>query len=111
MIISDERHAAAISPEKGDALMFDDTGEMIATAQETGLESRRVWVHDMPSKKWVDATKASFVVAENLSTPMGTGVVAFSDEGEAEAFAAEHNGAVFSWDKILREWKIDSRMS
>jgi nitrous oxide reductase accessory protein NosL len=111
MIISDERHAAAIVPEKGEALLFDDAGEMIATAQESGLESRRAWVHDMQSKRWVDATKASFVAGENVSTPMGTGVVAFQDAGDAESFAGDNDGTVYSWDRILREWKIDPRMS
>ncbi|HET8523016.1 MAG TPA: nitrous oxide reductase accessory protein NosL [Thermomicrobiales bacterium] len=111
MIISDERYAAAIVPEKGDTLLFDDSGEMIATAQETGLESRRAWVHDMHSKRWIDATRASFVVSETATTPMGTGVVAFQDAGDADTFAGEHDGSVLTWDQILRTWKIDPRMS
>lgn len=111
MIISDERFAAGLVEPGGDALVFDDPGELIAQVQEEGLKDRRVWVHDYLTKKWIDGTQAFFVVDNDLMTPMGTGVVALESRDEAERLAAEKGGQVMTWQEIVQNWKIGARMS
>ena len=41
MVIGEERHAAALKGDDGEWLLFDDTGEMVATAQDSRQEQRR----------------------------------------------------------------------
>jgi nitrous oxide reductase accessory protein NosL len=112
MIISEERHAAGLVADDGTKTLFDDTGELIATVQTEGLNGRRVWVHDYQAVRWTDGEKAFFVVgSDDMMTPMGTGVVAFKVRDEADAFAASHGTTAMSWDNILQDWQIDTRMS
>lgn len=105
MIISEERYASGIVDEDGDALIFDDAGEMIFMLQEEGVNDRRVWVHDAESLEWIDGTEAYYVVSMDVVTPMGTGVTAFAEESDAEAFAAENQGTVMTWDEMLSDWE------
>ncbi|MCC6673917.1 MAG: nitrous oxide reductase accessory protein NosL [Thermomicrobiales bacterium] len=104
MIISEERFASGIVDDKGKALKFDDTGEMVATVQEEGLNGRRVWVHGYPSVEWMDATTAWYVVTMDLPTPMGSGVFPFDTEADANEFANEHDAVVYAWDDLLANW-------
>lgn len=110
MVISEERYASGIVDAKGNALVFDDPGEMIATVQEEGLSGRRVWVHGYPSLKWLNAEDAVYVVAKDAQTPMGTGVVPFDSSAEAAAFAAEKKGVAYTWEELLRNWRLGSMM-
>jgi copper chaperone NosL len=108
MLISEEKFAAGLVSRNGDQSVYDDTGEMIATVQDEGLADRRAWAHDYDSVKWIDATVAWFVVNRDVSTPMGTGVIAFSTQDSAQSFAAAHSGgAVMSWQQLLSHWSID----
>jgi len=106
MIISEEKHAAGLVAEDGQEWVFDDTGEMIMTVQEEGLNERRVWVHDFDSVEWIDGTTAFYVDSHDLMTPMGMGVVAFSSKDAAEKLAAEKSGTVRDWEAMLVEWEM-----
>lgn len=110
MIIAEERFASGIVDADGNALLFDDTGEMVATIQEEGLGERRAWVHGSPSLEWIDAPKAWYVVTMELPTPMGSGVFPFDNEQEATAFAAEQSGTVYTWEDVLSNWTFDAMM-
>ncbi len=110
MIISEERFARGIVDTNGDALLFDDAGEMVAVIQEEGLGDRRAWVHGFPSKEWMNASDAWYAVTMELPTPMGSGVFPFDTQGEAEAFAREQSGKIFSWDDLLENWAFDAMM-
>ena len=110
MIISEERFASGIVDSDGNALIFDDAGEMVATVQEEGLNDRRVWIHGAPSLEWMDARDAWYAVTMEMPTPMGSGVFPFDTESDARAFADEHAGAVFTWDDLLANWTFDALM-
>jgi copper chaperone NosL len=111
MIIAEERYAAGLVADNGDKTVYDDIGEMIATVQGEGLNARRVWVHDYPSQEWIDGTKAFFVASKDVMTPMGTGVIAFKERGAADEFAASHGTNAMTWEEVLQNWQIDTRMS
>ncbi len=106
MIISEEKYAAGLVAKNGDKMVFDDVGEMFIVVQEEGLNDRRAWVHDFDSVKWIDATKAFYVDAHDIMTPMGMGVVAFEQREAAEKLAAEKNGTVRDWDTMIVEWQM-----
>ena len=106
MIISEERFASGIVNPDGEAVIFDDAGEMAATVQEEGLNNRRVWVHGFPSLKWMDATEAWYAVTMDIPTPMGSGVFPFDTEAGARAF--DWGGTVYSWSDLLKNWSFDA---
>lgn len=110
MIISEERFASGIVDSDGNALIFDDAGEMVATVQEEGLNDRRVWVHGSPSLEWTDAREAWYAVTMDVPTPMGSGVFPFDSEADAREFAEERAGTVYSWDGLLANWTFDALM-
>lgn len=69
------------------ARRFDDIGEMLAYQKETGDDVATWWVHDLTSGDWLKAEDAHFVIGAGVATPMGFGIVAFSDENVAETLA------------------------
>jgi nitrous oxide reductase accessory protein NosL len=48
----------------------------------------------------VDATTVMYVVESDVQGAMGPDFVPFSDDADAEAFAAEHGGSVVAFDEI-----------
>lgn len=110
MLISEERFASGIVDSKGDALLFDDAGEMVAAIQEEGLGDRKAWVHGYPSLEWIEAGAAWYVVTMEMPTPMGSGVFPFESEAEARKFAGEEGGMVYTWEELLANWTFDAMM-
>lgn len=104
MLISDERHAAALVASDGTSLLFDDTGELIITVQEEGLAGRQVWVHAYDSRAWLDGFSARYVIDPNRNTPMGTGVIAFASDSDASSWSAGSTSTVLSWTELLQTW-------
>ncbi|MBX6342094.1 MAG: nitrous oxide reductase accessory protein NosL, partial [Thermomicrobiaceae bacterium] len=92
----------------GKALLYDDTGEVVAAAQREGLDQRRAWVHDFGTEEWIDATQALYVASDDVRTltPMGSGLVAFKTQAAAEAFRREHGGTLYRWDDVLASWRM-----
>jgi copper chaperone NosL len=107
MIISDERYAGGLVDADGEALIFDDIGEMIAVVQEEGLQERRVWVHDADSLEWLDGITAYYAVSRDVVTPMGSGVTAFAEQADADEFAEANSGMVMTWEQMLTDWEWD----
>ncbi|HET7055332.1 MAG TPA: nitrous oxide reductase accessory protein NosL [Thermomicrobiales bacterium] len=106
MVIGEERHAAALKGADGNWLLFDDTGEMIVTAQDAAPGEIKAWVHDYETSKWHDATAASYVWLPSRNTPMATGIVAYGDQALAEAKAQETGGWSKPWSAVLADWTM-----
>lgn len=104
MTISEVRYAAAYRID-GEPYRFDDIGGMLLHGIEHGVlgpDSTEVWVHDFETEAWVAASSAWYVAIDGLATPMGYGVVAFTDRARAEAHAAAHGGTLLEWAKLLQ---------
>lgn len=105
MAINDERHAGSIV--RGDEKRrFDDAGELVAAAQGQPDADFKVWVHDFETKEWIDGTLAVFAWMPDRLTPMGTGIVAFSDAARAGTFAVDRGGWTKSWAEMLSDWTL-----
>ena len=104
MIVSDERHAAALRiTEDGRQrdLFFDDIGDLIEYERDNAdLQVTRRYVHDFKTRQWLDASTAHFVQTDGVHTPMGSGIVAFADPAHAEAQKAEKGGKLLSFAKL-----------
>lgn len=107
MIISEERHAAATIVDVDGAnepRKFDDIGDLLDYhGRRPEMEVLAWYVHDYETVEWLDALSATYVVSEDLVTPMGHGIVAFADPARAESFAAEHAGEILDFDAL---WAI-----
>ena len=106
MIISDARFAAGyayeVSPGRYESKAFDDIGDMLVHAEkQTGDKVSAWYVHDYATEEWTDATEAVYVVSPDLPTPMGYGILAFSDPAAAQQAAAEAGAELLSWDELL----------
>lgn len=55
-------------------------------------EARHIWVKDYYNLKFIDASKATFVIGSKTLGPMGADLVPFADEKSAKAFSQEHEG-------------------
>ncbi|NOX37281.1 MAG: hypothetical protein GXO78_07075 [Calditrichaeota bacterium] len=102
MLINEERFAAAYITQDGRVRRFDDIGCMLTFLKKHPEAVATFWVVDYQTHMWVDATKAYFVKAKELKSPMGYGLIAVGNEAVAKEIAGKHNGTVFSF-KGLQE--------
>ena len=101
MIISEPRFAATYYTGDGDARRFDDIGGMAIYNAEHQEDVAQFWVHDYITEAWIIADQAYFVVSDNLQTPMGHGVVALSDQAQAENLIAEVGGMLMTFTEVM----------
>ena len=59
-----------------------------------------VWVHDYRAGRWLEAPRAVFVHSDDVPTPMGGGLFAFSTQEAAEQFARDVHGTVVPFDQL-----------
>jgi nitrous oxide reductase accessory protein NosL len=103
MLISETAYAAAYRVGDKD-LIFDDIGCMLERmSTEPTLLPEKIWVKDLTSDVWIDATKSSYAFSKAQKTPMGFGYVAYSDPRMAIAKAAELSGVSFQGIAQLQE--------
>lgn len=101
MIISEARFAAATVLDDGTAVKFDDIGEMLLYHQNHPELQVKAWfVHDYESEAWIRAETAYFVRSESLKTPMGSGIVAFENREDAEAFVSQMHAEISTLEEL-----------
>ena len=100
MLISEERFAAALTTATGEPKIFDDLGCLLHALTHRDRSMGRVWVHDYRSGRWLEAPRAVFVHSDDVPTPMGGGLVAFSTQEAAEQFARESRGTVMRFSQL-----------
>lgn len=82
-------------------LIFDDIGDMLDHQRfHPGLRVVSRFVHDSPSKAWIDADRAFYLLSEKVHTPMGSGIAAFTDRAAAEAQLSASPGRVFTYAEM-----------
>jgi copper chaperone NosL len=99
MIIDDPRFAATYRLTDGTEKVFDDLGGLIVQGRETSeLEGAEVWVSDFEEEVLINADGAFYVPTMGVTSPMGHGILAFSDESRAMEVAADLGGEVLDWE-------------
>jgi copper chaperone NosL len=100
MAISDPHFASEILDQNGDALKFDDLGCMLQyRAGHPGMAIAGVFLKDYETLGWLRYEQAS-IVKTGLSTPMGSGNVAFSRADKARDFQKGHPALVSDADTL-----------
>jgi copper chaperone NosL len=50
--------------------------------------------------KLVDALSATYLISENLTSPMGANLTGFKNREEAEKILKEKNGTLYTWTEL-----------
>lgn len=103
MTIVDKVHAAEIVTKKGKVYKFDATECMIHFMSEFDVSEIKLYLSNNYTEPEVliDATKATFLISENIPSPMGAFLSAFKTETEAQKFQSEQGGRLFNWNQLL----------
>ena len=105
MIISDPRFAAAALPERGDAILFDDIGELLKYLQAHPANYRAHYVNDYTTKRWLRAEDARYLLSARINSPMGWGLAACGDDAAARQLQGERGGELLTWAELRsRDW-------
>jgi copper chaperone NosL len=108
MTIVDKVHAAEIVTKKGKVYKFDASECMINFMNEFDDASEiKLFLtnHYTEPEVLIDATKATFLISENIPSPMGASLSAFKNKADAEKMQSEKGGELFSWEKLLSHLK------
>lgn len=102
MTIVEETHAAEIVTKKGRAYKYDAIECMIN--EINGLDKNKIalfLVTDyVKPKTLINAKEATFLISEEIKSPMGAFLTAFASKENAK----KYNGKIFNWEKIQKEF-------
>lgn len=103
MTIVDKVHAAEIVTQKGKVYKFDATECMINFIKEFDTSEIQLYLSNNYTEPEVliDATKATFLISEQIPSPMGAFLSAFKNKSDAEKFHADKGGQLYTWDQLL----------
>ncbi|MDU8886489.1 nitrous oxide reductase accessory protein NosL [Yeosuana sp. MJ-SS3] len=103
MTIVDKVHAAEIVTNKGKVYKFDASECMINFIQEFDTNEIKLYLSNNYTEPeiLIDATKATFLISENVPSPMGAFLTAFKDKSDAEKIQTEKGGKLYTWDQLL----------
>lgn len=104
MIINDPHYAAALAWRDSDGSIqtatFDDVGCLLAWRHHhAGLKIAAVWVKNIHTGGWLDATSALYVKSPSLQTPMGGGIAAGAKTNDFAALPVQK--PVLAWTNLL----------
>ena len=106
MIITEPKYSAAYYTSDGEAKIFDDLGELCIHYLEHEDDTAKIWAHDFETEEWIDAVNATFVVADQIYTPMVFGIVAFKENDDAVEFAEMMDGDHMDFDGFLMQCQM-----
>ena len=102
MTIVDKIHGAQLVTDKGKVFTFDATECMINYITDNdGLEVRSFLTnyYEAPTA-FITAQEATFLVSENLPSPMGANLTAFQGKANAEVIQVVKGGDLYNWDDL-----------
>jgi copper chaperone NosL len=106
MNIVDQQHAAEIVTKKGKVYKYDAIECMLQDEENNAEESTAYFLamdYENPNN-FLDAKTATYLISENIPSPMGANLSAFSAAGRAENIMAERGGKTYSWTQIKEEF-------
>lgn len=107
MTIVDKLHAAEIVTAKGKAYKFDATECMINFLDEFDTSSIQLYLANNYNKpgELIDATQATFLISENIPSPMGAFLSAFKNKEDAIKIQTQKSGDIYTWEELLDHFK------
>lgn len=107
MTIVDKQHAAEIVTHKGKVYKFDSSECMVNFLDEFEVSTVKLFLSNDFSEPetLIDATQATFLISEQIPSPMGANLSAFKDRQVAINTQKEKGGSLYSWDELLNHFK------
>ncbi|KAA3625712.1 MAG: hypothetical protein DWP94_00245 [Flavobacterium sp.] len=107
MTIVDRQHAAQFVNDKGKTYNFDATECLINFLNGVDKEDIGLLLvsdYKLP-ESLIEAESASFIISEEMPSPMGANLSALSTKAEAEAILQNKKGKIYSWNELLQYFK------
>ncbi|NER09606.1 copper chaperone NosL [Muriicola jejuensis] len=106
MTIVDRQHAAELVTSKGKAFKFDASECMINHLNEQVDSDIALYlVNDFSNPgDLVDARAATFLISENIPSPMGAYLSAFKNREAAERVRQANGGVLLNWEELLERF-------
>ncbi len=108
MTIVDRQHASQVVTSKGKAFKYDAIECMVHSIQDDmkDIEIALYLTADFNQPgQLMDATMATYLVSDQISSPMGANLSAFENEKAAEKVKEKFTGKLFSWEEIQNHLK------
>lgn len=109
MTIVDRQHASQLVTTKGKAYKYDAIECMVHSLQDefkdTDMAHYLVADFNQPGEL-INAKTATYLVSENIQSPMGANLSAFSTEDAAKKTQKEFSGKIYSWSEIQEHLKL-----
>jgi copper chaperone NosL len=108
MTIVDRQHASQVVTTKGKAYKYDAIECMVHSLKDE-LKDTEIALYltvdfNQPGQL-MDATMASYLVSDQISSPMGENLSAFENEKSAQKAQEKFTGQLFSWEEIQNHLK------
>ena len=107
MTIVDQQHAAQFVTQKGRAYKFDAIECMmnhLQTIDSNDVALFRVNVYGTPGEL-IDATKATYLISQEIPSPMGEFLTAFESVESAKMAQQANGGDIFTWQELQERFK------
>lgn len=107
MNIVDQQHAAQIVTSKGKPFKYDAIECMMRDLQKWDeKELALILITDYSNPGvLVDAEKSTFLISENLPSPMGANLTGFSKKEIALQTKNGKGGKIFSWEELKEQFR------
>lgn len=108
MTIVDRQHAAQVVTTKGRAYKYDAIECMVHSLQDEFRDTEMKFYltadFDRPGEL-MDARTATYLVSDEIPSPMGANLSAFKDESSAQTAKDKFTGKLFTWEEIQKHLK------
>lgn len=106
MTIVDKQHGAQIVTEKGKAFKFDAIECLLNYNNQNQEQPVALFlINDFNgSGDLIDATKATYLISENIPSPMGAYLSGFESQQKAVEIQQENGGELFNWEELNRQF-------
>lgn len=107
MTIVDKIHAAEIVTTKGKVYKFDAMECLLQALEEFETDDVALLLtnHYNEPEVLIDAYQASFLISENIPSPMGAYLSAFKQLSEAEKIQSEKGGQIYTFETLKSHLK------
>ena len=102
MTIVDKIHGAQLITDKGKVFKYDAAECILNYMSQTPdlkIGSIHTNFYEAPSE-FISTDEATFLISENLPSPMGANLTAFKTKESAEKMLAEKGGKLYTWDEL-----------
>ncbi|MFK5877968.1 MAG: nitrous oxide reductase accessory protein NosL [Flavobacteriaceae bacterium] len=108
MTIVDQQHASQYVTKKGKQFKYDAIECLLNELSETGTDNLNiVLIADyLNPGVMTDATTATYLISEEIKSPMGAFLSGFSTKEQAKSFIKSDTDKIYSWQTIKKKYSV-----